>query len=693
VKEGGVGGKKTPSIPESEAIATTPLSSKLLHEKLSHYLDVIEVHLIHQIAQRSDLFFSTLSAQQEMQTHIMTVRQNVMELRLCLHELDKKLTHKSLELMQLCTQRHRHAQVLQKLKFIATVQQTQPTIQLLLSTSDFVGAIDLITTTQDVLQQELRGVHSLRHLGSQLAEMERAIERMMEADLVSFAMEDIALRGRAISNHSLTSDVSSSEERLVSVVYGLLMQGKLHFLTALREGILTRLKTFVKETVKTYLHIPEVEGEGVDSPSLADCMRGMEFEAWLAMMEHLFASLLNHLKTVQSCVKVIASVCERAAGHDKVGGATHQKQQQQSHDQSTTTAMVKDTLRKGSVSMATATPPPSSSSLTNFQFKPPTSPSPLTNSGLPSLDSFEVSTARHEAEDQLELLMMEEEMSNLRLGATSPENSWTSTDPSQRPSGSSGAATSAEFITSDTAGDRIAHSSNSESGLQAAVAPHTGAGVSSVVTGVSVGGRAVVASTAGVGQVRVQQLTVDGKEKERLEDIMAVAHVGDSSQVISHTECHRLVTECHDLLAASCDLVHSRCAKILSIRAKAGLLENVVSSEFVSLVRLIERFVHSCTEVTGRQCPTLRSSLLSQAKVFVEHFHENRKSKVSLLLDGERWKQTDVPAEIQALVHRLEDGIPPLPGGRRESSPELVQSGRSVSKYLVVHSQNFAVLG
>ena len=47
-------------------------------------------------------------------------------------------------------------------QLIATVQQTQPTIQLLLSTSDFVGAIDLITTTQDVLQNDLRGVHSLR---------------------------------------------------------------------------------------------------------------------------------------------------------------------------------------------------------------------------------------------------------------------------------------------------------------------------------------------------------------------------------------------------------------------------------------------------------------------------------------------------------------------------------------------------
>ena len=29
----------------------------------------------------------------------------------------------------------------------------------------------------------------------------------------------------------------------------------------------------------------------------------------------------------------------------------------------------------------------------------------------------------------------------------------------------------------------------------------------------------------------------------------------------------------------------------------------------------------------------------------------------SLLLDGERWKQADVPGEIQALVQKLETGI------------------------------------
>jgi len=100
---------------------------------------------------------------------------------------------------------------------MATVSQTQPTIQLLLKTSDFVGALDLIYTTQEVLQQELSGIHCLRlcvqfthvrlnrvfcyllylhsrHLGSQLAELENAIERMMECDFVSFLMEGLKQR-------------------------------------------------------------------------------------------------------------------------------------------------------------------------------------------------------------------------------------------------------------------------------------------------------------------------------------------------------------------------------------------------------------------------------------------------------------------------------------------------------------------
>ena len=51
-----------------------------------------------------------------------------------------------------------------QLKLMSTIHQTQPTIQLLLSTNEFVGALDLISTTQEVLAQELQGIVCFRYM-------------------------------------------------------------------------------------------------------------------------------------------------------------------------------------------------------------------------------------------------------------------------------------------------------------------------------------------------------------------------------------------------------------------------------------------------------------------------------------------------------------------------------------------------
>jgi len=51
---------------------------------------------------------------------------------------------------------------------MATVHQTQPNIQMLLATSDYVGALDLITATQDILMRDLAGIQSFRYRTSSL---------------------------------------------------------------------------------------------------------------------------------------------------------------------------------------------------------------------------------------------------------------------------------------------------------------------------------------------------------------------------------------------------------------------------------------------------------------------------------------------------------------------------------------------
>ncbi len=95
---------------------------------------------------------------------------------------------------------------------MGTVHQAQRAIQSLLGNSDYVGALDLISTTQEVLRQELQGLvsfrfgvwkikclycllfpfvtpfyisplHTNRHLDSQLVEIRNAIEKMLRAEL------------------------------------------------------------------------------------------------------------------------------------------------------------------------------------------------------------------------------------------------------------------------------------------------------------------------------------------------------------------------------------------------------------------------------------------------------------------------------------------------------------------------------
>lgn len=93
-------------------------------------------------------------------------------------------------------------------------------------------------------------------------------------------------------------------------------------------------------------------------------------------------------------------------------------------------------------------------------------------------------------------------------------------------------------------------------------------------------------------------------------------------------ECQRLLTECHDVMYVSCQLVHARCAKILNVRARAGLLEDLVPTDFLALVNQVEDFVRRSAAIAGVHCLDLRVALQSQAKSFLENFHDNSKKKL-----------------------------------------------------------------
>lgn len=135
---------------------------KELQRNLSEYLDIVEENLAKQISLKSKNFFQVMSTMETVMEQLKRTIKEVTSLRTKCHHLKTTLVEPSLKNIQLTKARNNAKDIYNKIKLMATVHQTQPTIQMLLSTLDFVGALDLISTSQEVVAQELSGVHSFR---------------------------------------------------------------------------------------------------------------------------------------------------------------------------------------------------------------------------------------------------------------------------------------------------------------------------------------------------------------------------------------------------------------------------------------------------------------------------------------------------------------------------------------------------
>nr|XP_054484986.1 vacuolar protein sorting-associated protein 54 isoform X4 [Agelaius phoeniceus] len=542
-------------------------SSKLLQEKLSHYLDIVEVNIAHQISLRSEAFFHAMTSQHELQDYLRKTSQAVKLLREKISKIDKVMCEGSLRVLRLSLTRNNCIKAYNKLKLMATVHQTQPTVQLLLSTSEYVGALDLIATTQEVLQQELQGIHSFRHLGSQLCELEKLIDKMMIAEFSTYARNDL--------NRPLEDDCQIlEEERLVSLVFGLLKQRKLNFYEIYGDEMINTAKNIIKQcVVNTVSQIEEIDTEVV--VKLADQMRMMNFPQWFDLLKNIFSKFTIFLKRVKATLNTIRSVVFLVL------------------DKNQKTRDLEDTLQK--------------------------------NSAKESLVDSEVAYLTHEG------MFISDAFGDGELPAGAADSaSQRNTSPNSEPCSSD--SVSEPECTTDS-------SSSKE---------HTSSSV-----------------------------TPGGVEMMIGEDMK-----------LTDLELVRLANNIQELLYNASDVCHDRSVKFLMARAKDGFLEKLNSNEFVTLSRLMEGFILDTEQICGRKSMSLRGALQSQANRFVNRFHEERKTKLSLLLDNERWKQAEVPAEFQDLVDSVSDGRISLP----EKKPTATEE-RKPAEFLIVEGQKYATVG
>uniref|UniRef100_A0A8C4E406 Vacuolar protein sorting-associated protein 54 n=1 Tax=Dicentrarchus labrax TaxID=13489 RepID=A0A8C4E406_DICLA len=551
-------------------------SSKLLQEKLSHYLDVVEVSIARQISLRSEAFFHAMSSQHELQDRLQETQRAVAVLRGRTAAIDRVMCQGPLQAVRTALTRNNCVKLHNKMKLMAAVHQTQPTVQLLLSTSEFVGALELISTTKEVLQQELQGIHSFRHLGSQLCELEKLIDKMMVEDFSMYARSDL--------NRSLKDEPQVLEkERLESLVFGLLRQRKLDFLDIYSDEMILAAKAIVTQCVaESVLHIEEIDTEVVTK--LADQMRVMTFPQWFELLKNVFESFLLFLQRIKATLNVIKNVVlEVLASNQKnrllEEAGARALDAEASHGPS---------VLQGEAELAY-----------------------LTHEGL-----F-ISDALNEAQQQQQQQQQQQVQDQ-----------------------------------SSVMGSRI-----QQSRAEAASSD----------------------STCGTSETSFS--------REQSFIVFLFFRSGEN-MMPSELELNRVINNIQELLYSASDVSHDRCVKVLTARAKDGSLERLSSAEFVCLSQAVEGFVRDTEELCGRRSVSLRGALQSQANRFVHRFHEERKTKLSLLLDNERWKQAEVPAEFQDLVNSIADGRISLPE-RKIPGPE----DRKPTDFLLINGQKYAVVG
>lgn len=274
--------------------ANIRISDKSIYEKkLSHYLDTVEVKIAQQVSSKSEEFFHTMTSHDTLMEQIRLSIQLAQNLRCRIRQVDEKFVLKPLTILKTKTTILNHTNIIEKLKLMATVYHTQTTIQQLLSTADYVAALDLIYTTKDLLSKELSGVHCFRYLTSELNEIIKMIDALMAGEFERCSSADL--------NRPLVDTDSEvlEKDKLFSTLMGMLRRKNWAFLEAYSKECETAISAAIKKSVIDTVANSDVDHQINHSSNLESYLHCLTTNEWLNMLEdcsYTLSLLLRRIK-------------------------------------------------------------------------------------------------------------------------------------------------------------------------------------------------------------------------------------------------------------------------------------------------------------------------------------------------------------------------------------------------------------
>lgn len=200
---------------------------------------------------------------------------------------------------------------------------------------------------------------------------------------------------------------------------------------------------------------------------------------------------------------------------------------------------------------------------------------------------------------------------------------------------------------------------------------------------------------------------VDNSKSAILESGFNNGDIDSDFSFLSAKEYSKIMGDLKDLLIAICDFSHDECAKLLTTLAKSksakdkpsksndklasngspSILDNVSAKQIYCLSKIIEFFSSECEKISSKSPTSLKSAFQLQANKFVNKFHNERKDKLSLILENECWR----PAEVKSVYQSFVDDLAST-GKISWPSLEPLEKGRC-EPVLMVNEEKYIVVG
>lgn len=159
--------------------------------------------------------------------------------------------------------------------------------------------------------------------------------------------------------------------------------------------------------------------------------------------------------------------------------------------------------------------------------------------------------------------------------------------------------------------------------------------------------------------------------------------------ILDREQDHRSETkECDDqntlspltsAMISSAELMSKSISELLRIRKDAHALISL--TEMKSVWDTCTRFASELEKLSGSgHTSTLQSTLLAQAKLFVERTHESHMSSLAAALESEKWVQCEISAERQESLTRLCSGLTVLSSMKGTSVVDTTVESATVKK-------------